>query len=137
MRYPQVVVYETRGELASEVADLAREHSWVVRESRQPEACLNLLRSDCPSVLLLKLERRLVDELALLTRIQQSAPESIVIAVSDVKMENAAQRSNLAGLVYDLGASYVLFPPLMRSTIEDLVLGLMQSAIARKGLIHA
>lgn len=133
MRYPQIVIYETRGELASEVADLAREHGWVVRESRQPDACLKLLQADRPSVIILKIERQLVDELTLLTRINELAPESAVIAVSDVKLENAAQRSNLAGLIYDLGASYVLFPPLMRTTIEDLVLGLMQSAIARRG----
>ena len=51
MRYPQIVVYETAGWLAAQVSELAVANSWLVRESRQPEAALHLLREVRPAVL--------------------------------------------------------------------------------------
>jgi DNA-binding response OmpR family regulator len=131
MHHPQIVVYETDGWLASQVSELARENRWLVRESRRPDACLGLLRSGGPALLMLKLERKLIDELALLCRINECAPECPVIVFSDVKLEGSEQRTNLAGLAYDLGARHVLFPPLTRPIIEDLVIGLMTATIRR------
>jgi chemotaxis response regulator CheB len=131
MRLPQVVVYETDGWLASQVADLSKEHSWLVRESRQADACLRFLVESRPSVLLLKLEHKLVDELSLLSNITEKAPDCPVIVFSFVKLDSAQQRSNLAGLAYDLGARYVMFPPLARNVIEDVVVGLMEATIQR------
>ena len=59
MRLPQVVIYETDGTLAGQVRRLAGEHSWLIRESRAADAVVKLLVESGPSVLLLKLERRL------------------------------------------------------------------------------
>lgn len=131
MRHPQVVVYESDGWLAGQVSQLSKDHSWLVRESRQAEACLNFLGEARPSILLLKVERRLVDELALLAALCEKVPDCPVVVFSDVKMENAQQRSSLATLAYDLGARYVMFPPLTRSVIEDVVAGLMLATIQR------
>jgi chemotaxis response regulator CheB len=131
MRYPQIVVFERDGWLAAQVQELGREHSWLVRESRQADACVQLLREARPAVLLLKLERKLIDELTLLARLQEKAPDCPVIVVSDVKLDGAAQRMSLAGLAYDLGARCVLFPPLTHPVIEDLVVGLMEATIER------
>jgi len=131
MRLPQVVVYESDGWLATQVADVAKEHGWLVREARQAEACLNFLHESRPSLLLLKLERKLVDELALLAAIKEKAPDCPVVVFSFVKLENAQQRSNLAGLAYDLGARYIMFPPRVRNVIEEVVVGLMEATIQR------
>src|SRR5262245_61322832 len=131
MRHPQIVVYESDGWLAEQVRELARENGWLVRESRQPDACLNLLLEARPAVVLLKLERNLVDELSLLRTLHDRVPDRPVAVFSDVKLDNAAQRSSLAGLAYDLGARYVMFPPLMRTSIEDLTAGLMEATIQR------
>lgn len=131
MQHPQIVVYESDGWLAEQVRELARENSWLVRESRQPEACLNLLLESRPAVVLLKLERKLVDELSLLQTLHERVPDRPIAVFSDVKLDNSAQRASLAGLAYDLGARYVMFPPLMKTSIEDLTAGLMEATIQR------
>jgi chemotaxis response regulator CheB len=131
MKLPQVVVYESDGALAAQVRRLAGENAWLVRESRQPDACLQLLAEVRPSVLLLKIERELLDGLTLLGRVTERAPDCPVVLVSDVKMEGAEQRAQLSALAMDLGARYVLFPPLQTPVIEDLVAGLMAAAARR------
>ena len=131
MKHPQVVVYESDGALAGQVRRLAGENAWLVRESRQPDACLQLLAEVRPSVLLLKLERELLDGLTLLGRVAERAPVCPVVLVSDVKMEGAEQRAQLSALAMDLGARYVLFPPLQTPVIEDLVAGLMGATVRR------
>ena len=131
MKLPQVVVYESDGWLADQVRRLAGENAWLVRESRRPEACLALLADSRPAVLLLRLERELHDGLALLGQVAEQAPDCPVILVSDVKMEGAEQRAQLSALAFDLGARYVLFPPLQQSVIEDLTAGLLSAAIRR------
>jgi chemotaxis response regulator CheB len=136
MRHPQVVVFEGSGSVAAQLEQVAAENRWLLRESRQPEACLELVRQARPSVLVLKLERRLVDELTLLADVREQAPDCPVVVVSDVKLEGPTQRLNLAGLAYDLGARYVMFPPLERSLLEDVTAGLLTAAI-RRGVLAA
>jgi chemotaxis response regulator CheB len=131
MKLPQVVIYETDGFLAGQVRRLAGEHSWLVRESRDPDACVKLLIESRPSVLLLKLEREMLDGLTLLGRVVEQAPDCPVIVVSDVKLEGAEHRAQLSALAFDLGARYVLFPPLQQPVIEDLVSGLLSATIRR------
>jgi PleD family two-component response regulator len=131
MKLPQLVVYETDGEIAGQLRRLAGEHSWLIRESRQPEACLKLLADSRPSVLLLKLERELLEGMTLLSQMAERAPDCPVVLISDVKMEGAEQRAQLSALAFDLGARYVLFPPLQQPVIEDLVFGLMTATIRR------
>ncbi|HKB00753.1 MAG TPA: hypothetical protein VKD90_00975 [Gemmataceae bacterium] len=131
MKHPQVVVYESDGSLAAQVRRLAGDNSWLVRESRRPDACLQLLAEVRPSVLLLKIERELHDGLALLGQVAERAPDCPVVLVSDVKMEGAEQRAQLSALAMDLGARYVLFPPHQTPVIEDLVSGLMASTVRR------
>jgi chemotaxis response regulator CheB len=131
MKLPQVVVYESDGWLADQVRRLAGEHDWLVRESRRPEACLALLEDSRPAVLLLRLERELLDGLTLLGQVSERAPDCPVVLVSDVKMEGAEQRAQLSALAFDLGARYDLFPPLQQPVSEDLVAGLMGATVRR------
>jgi len=131
MKLPQVVVYESDGSLAGQIRRLAEENSWLVRESRQPAACLELVSEVRPSLLLLKLERELQVGLTLLAQVAERAPDCPVVLVSDVKMEGAEQRAQLSALAMDLGARYVLFPPHQTPVIEDLVSGLLTAAIRR------
>lgn len=131
MKSPQVVAYESDGTLAAQVRRLADEHAWLVRESRRPDACLALLSEARPAVLLLRLEDEFPDGLTLLGQVTGRAPDCPVVLVSDVKMEGADQRAQLSALAFDLGARYVLFPPLQQPVIEDLVSGLMAAAVRR------
>ena len=131
MKLPQVVVYETDGWLAGQIKRLAGENGWLVRESRQPEACLALLREAPLAVVLLKLEKDLVEGLTFLSSLAEHAPDCPVILVSDVKMEGSEQRAQLTALAFDLGVRYVLFPPLQQTVIEDLVSGFMSATLKR------
>lgn len=131
MQHPQIVIYEADGWLAAQVVELARENSWLIRESRQPEACLALLRDNRPAVLLVKLERKMIDEFKLIALIRERVPDCPIAVFSDVKFEGAAQRASLAGLAYDLGVRYVMFPPLTKTLVEDVAAGLMQATIQR------
>jgi hypothetical protein len=124
MKHPQVVVYERDGRLAQLLREPIQARRWALRQPRQREACLRLVLGGDPTVLVLKLSAKLEQELALLERTHGLTPEVCSVVVGDV--ENDA----LAELAWDLGASYVLFPPLPREWLPDLVVQLMNSTSA-------
>jgi hypothetical protein len=66
----------------------------------------------------------------LIADVRTAHPDVPVIAVSDVKLSDADRGAWTAAL-FDLGARYVLFPPLTRPVLEDVVSGLMAAAIRR------
>jgi hypothetical protein len=90
-----------------------------------------LLRDNRPAVLLVKLERKMIDEFKLIALIRERVPDCPIAVFSDMKFEGAAQRASLAGLAYDLGVRYVMFPPLTKTLVEDVAAGLMQATIQR------
>src|SRR5207253_5545678 len=135
MHHPQIVVFERDGRLAQQLAALADTERWPLREARQVEACVRLLRQAGPSVLVVKVARAAESkkddrspqrELALIERVSWQLPEVLTVAVGDV--EDAVV---LAGLAWDVGADYALFPPLSRDLLPDVVAGLMRAAVAR------
>jgi len=149
MQYPQILVYETDGLLAAMLRETAKTKRWALRESKKAETCLRLLRPLCPSVLVLKIgtyvkreaglplkeeeERRRagdrdkeqVQSLELLARVHEHFPDTAIVAVGD------AEDVGLAGLAWEFGASYVLVPPESRQSLPEIVMGLMQEAIAK------
>lgn len=131
MNYPQVVIYESDGWLAAQARDLARDSGWLLREPREPDACLSLLREARTSILLLRLERKMIDEFNLLATVRERVPECPVIVFCDAKLDSVSQRLSIAALAYDIGARYVMFPPLTRTLVEDIVAGLMTASIQR------
>jgi DNA-binding NarL/FixJ family response regulator len=98
----------------------------MVREPRQPNECLALLRPDMPSVVAIKLGRDLVPELTLMERLAWLCPDAAVVLVSDVS------DVVLQDLGYDVGASYVLMPPEPRDRLPEIVVSLMTRAIQRQ-----
>jgi hypothetical protein len=131
MRHPQIVCYESSGWLAGQVRRLALESGWLIREPRDDAACLGLLDSMRPSVLLLEMSRDPFPTLAFLAEFTQIAPDCPVVLISDGKMEGADHRAHVSALAFDLGARYVLFPPLQQPVIEDLVFGFLTASIKR------
>jgi hypothetical protein len=147
MRLPQVLVYETDGRLAALLRPLAEPRGWSLREPRRPESCLRLLGRGGPAVFVLKLGsvprreatllgqgqgeeavvegRALVNELSLLERVTRLCPEAATVVVAD------ADHAELAALAWDLGAAYVLAPPLPRDGLPDIVSGLLGRAAGR------
>jgi hypothetical protein len=119
MRRAQIVVYESDGHLADLLRDSARRHDWWLREVRHADGALQALRPAGAGVLVLKLGRDLERELGLLENVTWLYPDAAAVVVGDV--ENAP----LAELAWDLGARFVLFPPLPRAHLPDIVAGLM------------
>jgi len=141
MRYPQVLVYETDGRLARLLQSATEPHRTAERnadqedrlraaigtsakpfwllEPRRPEECLAALQRGGPIVLVLKLGRSLVDELGLLERVSSKFPDAATVIVSSIA--DVA----LAGLAWDLGASYVLGPPQSLELLPGIVAGLL------------
>jgi len=124
MHHPQIVVFERDGRLAQALTTLAETERWTLRESRQVEPCLRLLRQPGPGVLVVKVVKPAERDLALVEQATWQMPNVPVVVVGDV--EDAAV---LAGLAWDVGASYALFPPLSRDLLPEVVAGLMRSAI--------
>ena len=125
MRHPQVLVYERDGLLANllrrtgKTGQARKPTDWALREPRRLETCLRLLSRGGPSLLVLEVGHDLERELTLLERVSWLHPETATVVVGDA--EDAA----LAGLAWDLGASYVLFPPLLRDQLLDVIDALM------------
>jgi DNA-binding response OmpR family regulator len=119
MRYPQVLVYEGDGRLAALLRPLAEERRWSLREPRQVEQVLRLLRRSDAAVLVLKLGRDLERELTLLDRVTWLVPAAATVVVGD------GDHAALAALAWDLGAGYVHFPPQPRELLAEVVAGLL------------
>jgi hypothetical protein len=121
MRRAQVVVFETEGRLAELLRPTAQTHGWWLRELRHAPGCLEVLRRSGPGLLVLKVGSQLEAELTLLERVTWLCPDTVSVVVSDI--DNAA----LTGLAWDLGAAFVLCPPLPREHLPELVTGLMET----------
>ncbi|HXD88835.1 MAG TPA: hypothetical protein VN641_20255 [Urbifossiella sp.] len=132
MRYPQLLVHDADGWVARQLAELAEESRWLLKEPKSRDAVLALVRDLRPTVLFLRVDPS--DEkhpgLAILTDVLRSNPDAAIVAVSDVKLPDA-DRAAWTALLFDLGARYVLFPPLTGPILEDLASGLMAAAIRR------
>src|SRR5271167_759900 len=124
MRHPQVVVYETDGRLAQLLRERVRACRWALREPRQREVCLGLLREGHPTVFVLKAGSKLEAELGILERVHALLPDARTVVVGDL------QNVTLADLAWDLGASFVLFPPLQHEWLPEIVVRLMEAVIA-------
>jgi hypothetical protein len=121
MHHPQLLIVENDGRLATALRPLAEGRRWVLREPRNWEACLRLLRQRGPGALVLKIGRNLEREFTLLDRVGWLSPQTGRVVVGD------AEHAWLAGLAWDLGADYVLLPPMGREPLADVVAGLMRS----------
>ena len=122
MRYPQVLVYEADGKLAAFLREAMREQRWSLREPRSLEGCLRLLRRAGPNVMILKLGKDLVREMTLLERVHRLFPETGIFAVGD------AANTAIESLAWELGAQFVLFPPLPRQELIHAITGFLKPA---------
>ena len=132
MRAPQIVVLEVDGWIARQLGDLAAENAWLVRGCRGVDSALSLVRERGPCVLIVQVE--LAEDkpapLRMIADLRRDRPDVPVVAVSDVKM-NDADRVAWTAALFDLGARYALFPPLTKPVLEDVVSGLMAATIRR------
>jgi hypothetical protein len=132
MRAPHLVVVEHDGWIARHLGDLAADGGWVVRGTRGVAAAGELVRAPGPCVLLVQIE--LAEDkpapLRLIAEVRRARPDVAVVAVSDVKLPDPDRVAWTAAL-FDLGVRYVLFPPLTKPILEDVVSALMAATIRR------
>jgi DNA-binding NarL/FixJ family response regulator len=119
MRFPQLLIYESDGQLARLLEGTAGTHRWVLRQPRRVDAGLRLLRRGEPAIVVVKLERDLESAFTLLERTTWLFPEAASVVVTET--DNAP----LVELAWDLGAAYVLAPPQSRELLLEVVAGLM------------
>jgi hypothetical protein len=130
MRYPQVIVCGPDEWPAAQLREQAADHRWLVRAVRQPAAAVELVRDGRPTVLLVQADPTKPDALRLVADVHALAPDVAMVVLSVAKLPED-DRAGWAAGAYDLGARIVLFPPLTRSVLEDLVGGLMGAVVRR------
>lgn len=119
MQQTEVLTYGIDGALAERLRELAQARRFWLRETSQFSACQNLLATSPPSVLILVLGRDLERELALLERVHACLPGTATIVVGE------ADNPALAGLAWELGATFALFPPTPAETLVGLITSLL------------
>ena len=115
MQQTQVLTFGVDGVLAERLRELAQARRFWLRETSQIAACRNLALAAPLSAFVLALGRDLEKELALLDEVHAAQPQTAIIAVGDT------DHPALAGLAWDLGATYALFPPTPMETITELI----------------
>jgi hypothetical protein len=134
VRHPRLIVVAFDEWLTNQLTEFVREHRWLHKEVRQFPAGLALLRDAArPTVLLLQFDPRtenIAAPLTFVTAVQHVAPDTAIVAISDVKLPED-DRATWTATLFDLGVRAVLFPPLSRPVLEDLVGGLMTAVIRR------
>jgi hypothetical protein len=130
MRHPQVLILAFDDWLLKQLTEFANEHKWLLKETRQFGACLNLLKEPRPTVLIAQIDPHGDNTQAALQFLIELKrhPSVATVVVSDVKLSED-DRTAWTATVMDFGARYVLFPPLSRPVLEDLVGGLMGSLL--------
>lgn len=133
MRCPQVIVWESDGWMARQLRDLTQENRWLLRPVRSAHGLQRLLApGEACAVCLVQFEPWVErpEPIELIAQLHLRHPDVPVVAVADVKLSEP-ERAAWTAALFDLGARYVLFPPLTRPVLEDLVSGLMLATIRR------
>lgn len=120
MQQTQIITCGIDGPLLERLQELAQARRWWLRPTSQPEACRDLVHASPPSVLIVRLGRDLEDELALLEWVHRALPATASIAVGE------ADNPVLAGLAWEMGVTYALFPPTPIEAINDLIVRLLE-----------
>lgn len=132
MRFPHLIILDPDGELVRLLADRAGEHRWLVRTPRTSDNALSFAQERRPGVLFVRVEPG-DDKAAPFTLIADAhrlCPDVPVVAASGAKLPDA-DRVAWSAVLMDLGARFVLFPPVSRSVLEDVTSGLMASSVRR------
>jgi hypothetical protein len=124
---PQLLVCE-RDRKTAPLLSLLREtalvRGWWLREVQELDACLRLLAEADPGVVVLEVGGRLAQEFALIDRVKATRPEAAIVVVGE------SDNVTLANLAWELGADYVLFPPLPLELLPEVVVGLMRRVMS-------
>jgi hypothetical protein len=130
MKLPQIIVLELDGWLTKQLRELADESRWLIQQTRSIDTAMSLVRERRPAVLIVQIEpgEDKPEPLRMIAETYRTTHDVPVVAISDVKLPDAERAACTAALL-DLGARFVLFPPLMKPVLEDIISGLMNASI--------
>jgi hypothetical protein len=132
MRYPQLLVFAPDDWLAGQLRPLAEERRWLLKAGRLPQTILEAVRDSRPTVLFVQADPTGAshEAIRLVADVHTARPDVAIVLAGDHKLPEADQ-AGWAALGYDLGARFVLFPPITRPVLEDLASGLMTATLRR------
>jgi DNA-binding NarL/FixJ family response regulator len=122
MRPRQLLTFGLDDKLAQHLHELVEDRGIGLRVTRQPEACLNLLRQGAVGVLVLRVGRDLESEYALLAQVAKQFPRVRNVVIGDL------DHPQLTGLAWDLGADCVLSAPVEPEPLRDVVVQMFGEA---------
>jgi DNA-binding NarL/FixJ family response regulator len=122
MRLPQLLLIEPEGRFAETLREAARSAKWAFQQPGSLKGCLALLQSDGPAILVVRVGKDLVHDLALVEQVKWRHPETACVILAD--QDDLA----LLGLIWDLGADCVLSPPWSAKELTEIVANIMQTA---------
>lgn len=132
MKAPQLVLFSVDDWLANQLREVAAEHRWLFRESRQFGAFAKQFEERRPSIALVAFDPHAVrSELAeAIALLASEHPEVAIVAVSGSKITEDHLPEWTAALL-DLGCRWVLYPPFARPVLEDVLSGAMGALTER------
>ena len=122
MRRPQVIVFARDERLARSLDGLIAEKKWVLRESRQIDACIRQLSGSGPTVLVVSLHEEHEAAWALLAQVAEAYPSIHAVAVGELDSS-----ATLRDIAWDLGVDFALFPPIPTTQLPEVVTRLMDA----------
>ena len=122
MQKTQLLTYGIEGVLAERLEELAQARRIWLRATSQFAACQNLVQSSPPRIFVLRLGRDLERELALLEQVHACLPRTATIVIGE------ADNPVLAGLAWEMGATFAIFPPMPVEVITELIVRILDEA---------
>lgn len=122
MKYPQILIYERDRQLAASLQELAESWKWILREVRSKEEVFEYLKQCGPTTFVLKMGSDLENELRLVHETRQQFSQTHIVVIGE------PEHGLLAGVAWDLGASYVLLQPFPRDLLPEIIEGFMDVA---------
>ncbi len=114
MQQTQILTYGLTGIASERLRELATARRIWLRETNQTAACQNLLQS-APTLLIVQMGRDLERELALVGIAHDCVPSAAIVVIGET------DSAGLAGLAWEFGATYALFPPTPVERLNEIV----------------
>ncbi len=132
MKYPQVVGLDLPDAIATVVTELSTQRRWVYTPYRRADAARTAAREPRPTLVVCHVDPTDSDPAALqlLADLTRTRPDVAVVVLAESKLTED-DRPGWAAAVLDLGATAVLYPPVERSVLDDLLATLMAATIQR------
>lgn len=130
MKSPLLLLRAPDDWLPTQLREWAADRKWLVRALSQWGAFAAAVEPRRPCVAFLHADLASDAWAVALADLHRRHPDAAAVVVSDTKLSDDLRASVTAAAV-DLGARFVLFPPITRQALEDVASGLAEVVLAR------